>query len=115
MTRTIRSVVLAVRFLSELILLAALAIAGANAGLRTAADIALAVLAPVAAAAIWGVGIAPRARRRWPDPWRLVVEIALFGAAAAGLAVEGTLAWAIAFAVCAIGIAAAVRVVAPGG
>jgi uncharacterized protein DUF2568 len=111
---SLRPVVLGVRFASELALLAVLAIVGAGAGLGTAADVALAVLAPVAAAVIWGIGIAPRARRRWPDPWRLGVEIVLFLAAAAALAAEGDLAWAIVFAVAAIGIAAAVRAVAPG-
>jgi hypothetical protein len=68
----------------------------------------------VAAVAIWGVGIAPRARRRWPDPWRFGVEVVLFLAAAAGLAAEGWLAWAIVFAVATVGVAAAVRVVAAG-
>jgi hypothetical protein len=110
----LRPAVLGIRFLSELALLAVLAIVGANAGLGTAADLALAVLAPVAAAVIWGIGIAPRARRRWPDPWRFCVEVVLFLAAAAGLAAEGGLAWAIVFAVATIAVAAAVRVVAAG-
>jgi len=38
----------------------------------------------------------------------------LFLGAAAGLAAEGNLAWAIVFAAAAIGTAAAVRAVAPG-
>ena len=114
MASPLRPAVLGVRFLSELALLAVLAILGANAGLGTTADVALAVLAPVAAAVIWGIGIAPRARRRWPDPWRFGAEVVLFLAAAAGLAAEGWLAWAIVFAVAAIGIAAAVRAAAPG-
>jgi len=105
--------VLGIRFLSELALFAVLIVLGVNAGLGTAANVVVAVLAPVAAVVIWGIGIAPRARRRWPDPWRLCVEVALFLAAAAGLAVEAWLAWAIVFAVATIGIAAAVRVVAP--
>jgi hypothetical protein len=110
----LRPAVLGIRFLSELVFLAVLAIVGANAGLGTAADVALAVLAPVAAAVIWGIGIAPRARRRWPDPWRFCVEVVLFLAAAAGLAAEGWVAWAILVAVAAVGIAAAVRAAAPG-
>jgi len=111
---TLRSVVLGIRFLSELALLAVLAIVGANAGLGTAANVVVAVLAPVAAAVIWGIGIAPRARRRWPDPWRFCVEVVLFVAAAAALAAEDWLVWAIVFAVATIGIATAVRAVAPG-
>ena len=114
MIDSLRPFVLGVRFASELALLAVLAIVGANAELGTAADIALAVLAPVAAAVIWGIGIAPRARRRWPDPWRFGVEVVLFLGAAAGLAAEGELVWAIVLAVAAIGTAAAVRAVARG-
>jgi hypothetical protein len=111
----LRTAVLGIRFLSELALLAVLAIVGVNAGLGTAANVVIAVLAPVAAAVIWGIGIAPRARRRWPDPWRFIVEAVLFLAAAAALAAEGWPAWAIVFATATIGIAAAVRAVAPGG
>jgi hypothetical protein len=111
----LRSTLLGARFLSELVLFAVLVILGVNAGLGTAADVALAVLLPAAAIVIWGIGIAPRARHRWPDPWRLSAEVVLFLAVAAGLAAEGWLAWAIVFAVATIGIAAAVRPIAPGG
>ncbi|MGN6677542.1 MAG: YrdB family protein [Streptosporangiaceae bacterium] len=114
MTSALRPAVLGIRFLSELALLAVLAIVGVNAGLGTAANVTVAILAPVAAAVIWGAGIAPRAARRWPDPWRFCVEVALFLAATAALAAEGSPAWAIVFAVATIGIAAAVRAVAPG-
>ena len=114
MVSALRPAVLGIRFLSELALFAVLVIVGINAGLGTAANIAIAVLAPAAAVVIWGIGIAPRARRRWPDPWRLCIEVALFLAATAALAAEGWLAWAIVFAVATIGIAAAVRAVAPG-
>ena len=83
---------------------------------RLATELALlAVLLPLAAAVIWGMGIAPRARRRWPDPWRIGVEIVLFLAATAGLAAEGSVVVAVVFAVIAIGIAVAVRAIAPGG
>ncbi len=111
----LRWAVLAVRLATELALLAVLAIVGANASSGLAARIALAVLLPLATAVIWGMGIAPRARSRWPDPWRIGVEIVLFLAAAAGLAAEGSVVVAIVFAVIAIGIAVAVRAIAPGG
>jgi len=114
MESPLKSALLAIRLASEIALLAVLAIVGAGAGFGTAADVTLALLCPIAAAVVWGIGIAPRARRRWPDPWRLVAETVLFGAAAAGLAVEGALAWAVIFAVSSIGIAAAVRVWAAG-
>ena len=115
MASPLRAAVLGIRFLSELALLAVLAFVGVNADLGVGADVAIAALAPVAAAIISGIGIAPRARRRWPDPWRFGAEVILFLGAAAGLAAEGALAWAVVFAVAAIGVAAAVRVVAPGG
>src|SRR5215475_11242679 len=99
MASPLRALVLGIRFLFELALFAVLIVLGVNAGLGTAANVVVAVLAPVAAVVIWGIGIAPRARRRWPDPWRLCVEVALFLAAAAGLAVEAWPAWAIVFAV----------------
>ena len=110
----VRSAVLGARLLTEFALLAVLAVVGANATSGLAVRIALAILLPLAAAAIWGIGIAPQARRRWPDPWRIGAEIVLFLAAAAGLAAEGSVVAAVAFAVITIGIAAAVRVVATG-
>ena len=115
MTSSLRWLILTLAFLSELALLAVLAIVGVNAGLGTAANIALAVLAPVAVAIIWGLALAPRARRRLPQPWRLGAEIVLFLAAAAGLAAVGALAWAIVFAAAAIGIAVVARVAVPDG
>jgi hypothetical protein len=111
----LRAVVLTVRFATELALLAVLVIVGVNASTGLAGRIAIAVAAPVLAATIWGIGIAPGARRRWPDPWRIAAEIALFLIAAAALAVEGNVVAAVVFAVVTIGTAFAVRVVAPGG
>jgi hypothetical protein len=110
-----RPVVLAVRFATELALLAVLVVVGVNASAVLAWRIAVAVAGPVLAATIWGIGIAPRAHRRWPDPWRIAAEIALFLIAAAALAVEGDAVAAAVFAVITIGTAFAVRVVAPGG
>ena len=111
----LQAALLSVRLLTELAMLAVLAIVGANAGSSLALRIALAVGLPLAAAAIWGIGIAPRARRRWRDPWRIGAEIMIFLAGAAGLAGEGSVIAAIVFAVIAIGTAIAVRVIAPGG
>ena len=111
----LRWAVLSARLATEIALLVVLAIVGANATSELAVRITLAVLLPLAAAAIWGIGIAPRARRRWPDPWRIGAEIALFLAAAAGLAAEGSVVAAIVFAIITIGTAAAVRAGAPGG
>ena len=110
-----KTAVLTIRFLTELALLAVLVILGVRADLAVAAKIAVAAGSPVVAGVIWGIGIAPQARRRWPDPWRLAVEVVLFGAAAAGLGIEGSAIWAAIFAVVTIGVAVLTRVVAPGG
>jgi Protein of unknown function (DUF2568) len=110
-----QSVLLAVRFLTELALVAVLAWAGAGASLALAGRIVLAVAAPVLAMIIWGLWLAPRARRRLRDPLRLAVELVLFPVAAAALAVTGPVVAAVVFAVIAIGVALLLRVVAPGG
>src|SRR5215469_322659 len=110
-----KTAVLAIRFGTELALLAVLVILGLNAGIATADRIVLAVACPVVAAIIWGIAIAPQARRRLADPLRFAVEVVLFGASATGLGVEGSVIWAVIFAVVTIGVAALVRVVAPGG
>jgi uncharacterized protein DUF2568 len=99
----VRAVVLtnlAVRFLLELGVLAALAFGGAQVGQGLAMKIGLGVGAPVLAAVVWGAFVAPRAAKRLPDPWRLLPEAAVFGAAAVALALAGhaTLAWALAIA-----------------
>ena len=107
---------LTVRFLTELALLAVLAVVMVRIhGLLVGVRVGLAVLAVVAAAAIWGQWIAPRARRRLPDPWRLILEMVLFGLATAGLVVQHDLIAAVIFAVITIGVAALIRTVAPGG
>jgi len=111
----LRWAVLGVRLATEIALIVVLAIVGANATSELAARITLAVLLPLAAATIWGIGIAPQARHRWSDPWRIGAEMVLFIAAAAGLAAEGSVVAAIVFAIVTIGTAAAVRAGAPGG
>jgi hypothetical protein len=70
----------------------------------------LAVVFPLLVAAVWGVGIAPRARRRWPDPARFVAELVVFAAATAAFVALGQTVVAIVFAVLAVVTAALVRV-----
>jgi hypothetical protein len=106
---------LTLRFLTELALLAVLAVVVVRTHGLLGVRIGLAALAVVAAAAIWGLWIAPRARRRLPDPWRLILEIVLFGLATAGLVVQHDVIAAVIFAVVTIGVAALIRSVAPGG
>jgi hypothetical protein len=107
-------VLLLVRFMSELALLAVLAVVGALAADTTPARVALAVLLPLVAAAVWGLLIAPRAVRRLPDPGRLVLELVLFGGAAAGLAATGHPEAALTFAAVAVSAAVLVRLFSPG-
>ncbi|MEU5257598.1 YrdB family protein [Amycolatopsis sp. NPDC021455] len=110
-----RGVVLTVRFLTELALLGGLALAGTQLGSGLALAIVDAVLLPVAAAALWGLFIAPRARRRLPEPARFLLEFALFAVTGVVLALLGWLVTGIVVAVAGIGIAALTRVVAKDG
>ena len=108
-------VVLTVRFLTELALLGGLALAGTQLGGGVALAIVDAVLLPVVAAAIWGLFIAPRARRRLPEPARFLVEFVLFAATGVVLALAGWLVTGIVLAVAGIGAAALTRRFAKDG
>lgn len=76
------------RFGLELCSLAALATWGWQTG-PTGVNLVLAVAAPAAAAAVWGAFVAPKAPRHPRDPWRLGLELAVFGSGVAGLAAVG--------------------------
>jgi hypothetical protein len=80
---------LALRFGCELAAFAALAVWGAHVGDSTAVQVLLAILAPVIAIAVWGVWVAPKAKRRAPDPARAGIEVLVFGAAVLGLVDAG--------------------------
>ena len=99
-------VVLTVRFLTELVLLGGLALAGSQLGGGVLPAIVDAVLLPAAAAAIWGLFIAPRARRRLPEPARFLVEFVLFGVTGVVLVLLGWLVTGIVVAAAGIGVAA---------
>ena len=45
----------------------------------------LVAAAPLVVALLWGNTIAPKAKRRVGDPWRLAVELLVFGGAVAAL------------------------------
>jgi hypothetical protein len=74
---------LAVRFLLELCLLAALAYAGLQ------VNIVLAVVAPLLTALVWGLFVSPKARFPLSRPLWVCVQVVLFGAAVAGLVAAG--------------------------
>jgi hypothetical protein len=110
-----RGLVLVTRFLTELVLFAALAYAGAVLPSPLALKIVLAVAAPAAAIAVWGVFLGPRAGRRLPEPWRFLAEMVLFAAAGAGVAAAGhPLTGILLVSVTGIGVAALTRIAAPG-
>ncbi|HEY2241188.1 MAG TPA: YrdB family protein [Streptosporangiaceae bacterium] len=109
-----QAVLLTVRFLTELALIAVLVWTGLGASLPLAGRIVIAVAAPGLAMVIWGLWMAPRARRRLADPLRLAAELVLFAVAAAALALTGPVLAAVVFAVIAMGVAILLRAVAPG-
>ena len=115
MTSSLRWLILTLPFLSELALLAVLAIVGVNAGLGTAANVALAVLAPVAVGDHLGSRTgasraAPAASSHGGSAPR-----SCSSSRCRGLAAVGALAWAIVFAAAAIGVAVVARVAVPDG
>jgi hypothetical protein len=96
---SLRSVSLAVRLLCELGLLVALAVWGFRVGVGIAVKLLLGLGAPLLAAVVWGLWVAPASRRRLGDPARLVVEVRLFGAGVAALVAAGLPLVAVGFAV----------------
>ncbi|HEU5033615.1 MAG TPA: DUF2568 domain-containing protein [Mycobacteriales bacterium] len=98
----------ALRFLSELALLAALTVTGAEAADGWPA-IALAIAFPAAAASLWGRVVASKSRHRLADPARAAGEATIFAGAVAGLWLVGHPAWAGALAVVAAVAAVGVR------
>lgn len=93
-----RAANLALRFLLELAALAALAYWGAHTG-SGVVRVLLAIAVPLAGAVVWGLWCAPRSQRRLAPGPRTVVEAAVFGLGAAGLAFAGQAGAAVAFVV----------------
>lgn len=87
---------LALRFILELCALVALGYWGFKAGGTPITKLALGIGAPLLAAVVWGTFLAPRAAV--PGPLSLVLELGVFGSAAAALYAAGrpALAWALA-------------------
>jgi uncharacterized membrane protein (DUF4010 family) len=106
---------LALRFATEIALLAALAWGAAALTMRGPVKITLAVAAALAGAAIWGIWVAPASARRLHDPARLAVELGLFAVAAGALAGAGDALAAVALAVVGAGTAVGVRLLPHGG
>ena len=92
----------ALAFLIEMVALGLLAYWGVRIGGSTVTRVALAVALPLAAAVLWGLFAAPRARFAVPLVPRLLVKAIVFGAATAALATTGHPVWAAAFAAVAL-------------
>jgi hypothetical protein len=108
-------VTLTVRFLCGLAMLAALAYWGFAVGDGIGAWV-LGVGAPLLAAVVWGAWVAPKARWPVPIPTRVAIELVLFGAATAALAVAGRPMLAVVLGVAALRhLAAQCLAGAPGG
>jgi hypothetical protein len=108
-----RSAFLAFRFAVELVTIAVLAWAGASASAGLPVRIVLAIGAPALLSVVWGLIMAPNARRRLRDPARLAAEVAIFGISAAALAAADHALPALTYAIVALGAAGLTRVIAP--
>ena len=97
-------IVLTIRFACELAALAALGWYGYR-----EAGIALAIVLPAAAGALWGAWVAPRAKHRLRDPLRFAVESIVWAGAIASLVGVGRVELAIGFGVLAFATALGAR------
>jgi hypothetical protein len=77
---------LGLRFFLEMAALAALGYWGFQVGAGPLARVALGVGAPLIAAVVWGLFVAPKATMNAPEAVRLLVQAAVFGGAALALA-----------------------------
>jgi|SRR5215211_4546062 len=95
---SVKFVNLALRFLLELCALVALGYWSFKGGGGPIMKLALGIGAPLLAAVVWGMFLAPRAAVPSPGLLRLVLELGVFGAAAAALYAAGrpALSWALA-------------------
>ena len=84
------------RFVLELCALGALGYWGFTTGSGTLGKVLLGLGAPILAAVLWGMFVAPKAAHPLHDPAKLLVELVVFGAAAAGLYAAGQPYWAVA-------------------
>jgi hypothetical protein len=88
-----KQVNLAVSFLLEISMLAAFAYWGFHAAANPWLRWLLAIAAPAAAVIVWGLFLAPKARRRVASNVGIVVSFGMFFLAAAGLFVSNQPIW----------------------
>ena len=80
---------LALRFILELCALGALAYWGFNTGDNLFMKTLLAGGAPLLAAVVWGLFVAPKAAVKVPGPVHFALQVLVFGSAVAGLIAAG--------------------------
>ncbi len=97
MLELIKSVNLALRFLLELCALGALGYWGFKTGSGLVAKIGLGIGAPLVAAVVWGVFVSPQAPVQLSGIVVLILQVLVFGSAAAGLVATGHRTLALAF------------------
>jgi len=95
----LKAVNLGVRFVLELCALAALAYWGWKAGDRLPVKLLLGIGAPLLAAVVWGLFVAPKATFDAGGGVRLALELVVFGCAVAALVAAGGTGIAVALAV----------------
>ncbi|CAG0994900.1 hypothetical protein ARNL5_03544 [Anaerolineae bacterium] len=85
----IKSANLALSFLLELVMLAALGYWGFKTGGELVSQIILGIGAPLLVAVVWGIFLAPASARRLREPFHLVLELVIFGLAITALYIAG--------------------------
>jgi hypothetical protein len=90
---------LALRFLLELCALGALGYWGFKTGNGTITKVALGVGAPLVAAVVWGTFVSPQAPVQLPGLMVLILQVLVFGSAAAALVATGHRTLAVVFVV----------------
>ena len=89
--RTMRNLNLGFRFILEMAVLVGLFLWGFSLSDQLVVQLVLGLGAALLAMVVWGLFVAPKAKRRLPDPARLVVELAVFGAAVLAYVSSGNL------------------------
>jgi len=95
----LKNINLALAFLLELCMLAALGYWGFTLDQGLAIRVGAGLGLPVLAAVVWGLWMAPRAPKRLQEPLHLIVELLIFGLAIAALYTAGRPQLALAFGV----------------
>ena len=92
--QVLKNLNLLLAFVLELCLLAAFGYWGWQTGSTLAIQLALGIGMPLAVAVVWWLFAAPKAPRRFKQPWLAILKIFLFAAGAGALALTGQIALA---------------------